>query len=121
MCPRSADGEPGGDDGGGAGGGGGDWYGRWDGGEPDDEPDSGNGSALAEGWVWNACLALVVLQTLHFILLQGNAAQRVLRPGAAHAAAAGSFATISQAFFTRRGGLRALPPPPPLRLQFARA
>ncbi len=75
--------------------------------------------------IWRACCLLALLQTLHWLLLQGRAAQRQLGFAAPMAVAAradggAGFATLSQAFFSRRGSLGA-PPPPPLRLQFAQA
>lgn len=57
------------------------------------------GITFADGWLWRMGCLVVALQAMHWLLMQSQTAQRRFAP-----ASTAGFATLSQAFFTRRAG-----------------
>ncbi len=126
-CTATADAEAGGggDDDGGDDGGSGGWFGGWDDELEGDSDDAASSRAVADSlWAWRCCLVLMVLQTVHFLALNGPdaVAGRALGGLAdggiggiglpVSTAARPQLATLSAAFFApraRQGGLHSLP------------
>lgn len=102
--PRRPDGDPSGGGGGGdndgAGAGGGGWFGNWDD-EPEDDPLD---VAFDSTWL----LRFFAVLALH-LLIANHGTQQYRQQSSGQSTPA--MATLSQTFFMRRGGLKALPQP----------
>lgn len=101
----------GGDDGGDGGddGGGGSWYGHWD--DDGEEDDDGSSMQIVSGNLaaWRWCLFLLLLQTVHFLVLNASrpisiGSMQLANSRNGRSGVSSQFATLSAAFFARRVG-----------------
>jgi hypothetical protein len=67
--------------------------------------------SVADAWLWRMGCLVVALQVMHWVLVQSHAVQRRFAP-----ATTAGFATLSQAFFSRRAIVARAGQPPALSL-----